>query len=81
MFEFSASHPCVVFVDELEGMAAERTTPHEVGEMKRVTGTLLTRIETMPWQTLIVGATNHGEMLDRAAWRRFEVVLTLNPPS
>jgi SpoVK/Ycf46/Vps4 family AAA+-type ATPase len=26
-------------------------------------------------------ATNHGELLDRAAWRRFQLRLTLDPPS
>ena len=31
--------------------------------------------------TVVVAATNHAELLDRAAWRRFQVRLLLNPPT
>lgn len=30
---------------------------------------------------IFVGATNHGELLDRAAWRRFQVRVELERPS
>ena len=30
---------------------------------------------------MLVGATNHGELLDRAAWRRFQIRAELEPPS
>ena len=30
---------------------------------------------------MVVAATNHAELLDRAAWRRFQVRLALDPPT
>lgn len=30
---------------------------------------------------ILVGATNHDELLDRAAWRRFQIRAELNPPT
>ena len=30
---------------------------------------------------ILVGATNHDELLDRAAWRRFQIRTELNPPT
>ena len=81
VFQFTETHPCVLFVDELEGIGAERDDRNEVGDVRRLTGSFLSRIETVPWHTLIVGATNHPGMLDQAAWRRFEVMLQLDAPS
>ena len=33
-----------------------------------------------PSHTIVVCATNHPELLDRAVWRRFELKLEINPP-
>ena len=80
IFELAESHPCVLLMDEVETISAERGSAHDAAEMRRVTATLLIRMEETPWTTMVVGATNHPELLDRAAWRRFEVRLELNAP-
>lgn len=80
-FDFARSRRCVLFLDELDTIAKERSDEHETGEIKRVVSTLLLQIDRLPAHVILVGATNHGELLDRAAWRRFQVRTQLAPPS
>lgn len=80
-FEFARTRRCVLFFDELDTIAKERSDEHETGEIKRVVSTLLLQIDRIPAHVILVGATNHGELLDRAAWRRFQIRAELRPPS
>lgn len=80
-FEFARTRRCVLFFDELDTIAKERADEHETGEIKRVVSTLLLQIDRLPAHVVLVGATNHSELLDRAAWRRFQVRAELGPPS
>jgi len=80
-FEFARTRRCVLFFDELDTIAKERSDEHETGEIKRVVSTLLLQIDRLPAHVIFVGATNHGELLDRAAWRRFQVRVELDRPS
>ena len=43
--------------------------------------TLLLQIDHLPAHVILVGATNHGELLDRAAWRRFQIRVELGTPT
>lgn len=81
VFEFARTRRCVLFFDELDTTAKERSDEHETGEIKRVVSTLLLQIDRLPPHVLLVGATNHSELLDRAAWRRFQIRAELEPPS
>lgn len=80
-FEFARTRRCVLFFDEFDTIAKERADPHETGEIKRVVSTLLLQIDRLPPHVVIICSTNHSELLDRAAWRRFQLRLELNPPS
>lgn len=80
-FEFARTRRCVLFFDELDTIAKERSDEHETGEIKRVVSTLLLQIDRLPAHVIFVGATNHSELLDRAAWRRFQVRAELDSPS
>jgi len=42
-----------------------------------VVSSLLMQIDTLPSHVVVIGATNHAELLDRAVWRRFQVRMTL----
>lgn len=81
MFDFVRTEPCVLFFDEFDALGKERGDLHETGEIKRVVTTLLMQLDDLPSYCVLVGATNHPELLDRAAWRRFEIKLELGKPS
>src|ERR1700733_10852105 len=59
----------------------ERSDTHETGEIKRVVSSLLLQIDSLPSHVVVVTATNHPELLDRAVWRRFQLRLELPRPS
>jgi SpoVK/Ycf46/Vps4 family AAA+-type ATPase len=81
VFEFARTRRCLLFFDEFDTIAKERADAHETGEIKRVVSTLLLQIDRLPSHVVVVCATNHSELLDRAAWRRFQVRLALDAPT
>jgi AAA+ superfamily predicted ATPase len=81
VFEFVRTRRCVLFFDEFDTLAKERADTHETGEIKRVVSTLLLQIDRLPAHVIVVCSTNHPELLDRAAWRRFQLRLELDAPS
>ena len=80
VFDYARQRACVLFLDEFDTVGKERGDIHETGEIKRVVSTLLLQMDQLPAHVVIVTATNHAELLDRAVWRRFEVRLHLPPP-
>lgn len=81
VFDYARTIPCVLFFDEFDAIGKERGDVHETGEIKRVVTALLMQIDDLPSYTVIVAASNHAELLDRATWRRFQLRLTLPPPT
>ena len=81
IFDYARTTPCVLFFDEFDAIGKERGDIHETGEIKRVVTSLLMQIDELPSYTVVVAATNHPELLDRAAWRRFQVRLRLPLPT
>ena len=79
--DYAKTTPCVLFFDEFDAIGKERGDIHETGEIKRVVSTLLMQIDELPGCTLVAAATNHPELLDRAAWRRFQVRVQLKLPN
>lgn len=81
LFAEVRTHSCVLFFDEFDVVGKERGDEHETGEIKRVVSSLLLQIDALPSHVVVVTATNHPELLDRAVWRRFEIRLHLPPPT
>ncbi len=81
LFEFARNHPCVLFFDEFETLGKERGDVHETGEIKRVVSSLLLQIDDLPDHVIAIAATNHDSLLDKAAWRRFQVRIELPGPT
>ena len=80
MFNFIKTQQCVLFFDEFDAIGKERGDQHETGEIKRVVSSLLLQIDKLPSYVIVVAATNHSELLDKAVWRRFQVKLTIDKP-
>ena len=81
LFDYVKTQPCVLFFDEFDAIGKERGDIHETGEIKRVVTTLLLNIDALPSYCVLIGATNHPELLDKATWRRFELRLKLGKPT
>ncbi len=71
----------ILFLDELDSIAKRRDDSQEVGELKRLVTALLQEIDDWPAGRLLLAATNHAELLDRAVWRRFELHLEFPLPN
>ena len=81
VFEYARTIPCVLFFDEFDAVGKERGDTHETGEIKRVVASLLMQMDDLPSSTVVVAASNHPELLDRATWRRFQIRVTLRAPT
>jgi len=77
LFSAVRIRPCVLFFDEFDAIANERGDTHETGEIKRVVSSLLLQVDRLPSHVIVVTATNHAELLDRAVWRRMQIRLSL----
>lgn len=81
VLEYAKSVPSVLLLDEFDSIAKKRDDEGDVGELKRLVTVLLQEVDDWPATSLLIAATNHGELLDPAAWRRFDDVLEFDPPS
>jgi SpoVK/Ycf46/Vps4 family AAA+-type ATPase len=81
LIEHACTRKCVLFFDEFETLGKERGDIHETGEIKRVVSSLLLQIDLLPSHVVVIGATNHAELLDRGVWRRFQIRLLLPQPT
>lgn len=81
LFDHAAERPCVLFLDEFDALAKARDDAHELGELKRVVVSLLQNIDSLPFQTVLLAATNHEQLLDSAVWRRFNYRLEVHLPN
>lgn len=81
LLDYARTRRCVLFFDEFETLGKERGDTHETGEIKRAVSSLLLELDNLPDYVVVVAASNHPELLDRAVWRRFQVRLELPPPT
>ena len=74
--------PCILFIDEFDFMAKTRSSD-ENAALKRAVNSLLKAIDEISLvkhEVLLIGATNHPQLLDSAAWRRFDDILDFPLP-
>lgn len=70
----------IYFFDEFDAIGGSRNLGNDVGEIRRILNTFLQFIENSRSDSLIVAATNHSDLLDRALFRRFDDVLMYDLP-
>lgn len=80
IFDLIRNEPGVYLFDEFDAIGGDRSLDNDVGEMRRVLNALLQFIELDASDSMIVGATNKPELLDRALFRRFDDVLLYDLP-
>ena len=65
-------------MDEFDAIAKARDDQYELGELKRVINSLLQNIDQFAKNNILIAATNHQELLDKAIWRRFNTVIKID---
>ena len=80
VFESLKTTRGVYLFDEFDSLGLQRGSQHDVAEMRRTLNMFLQLIEQDASESLIVAATNHGESLDTALFRRFDDVIRYEAP-
>lgn len=80
IFEAIQSTRGVYLFDEFDALGGERGLSNDVGEIRRVLNSFLQFLEQDQSDSLILGATNHVEILDRALFRRLDAVIEYPMP-
>lgn len=80
IFDYASSRPCILLLDEFDAIGKARDDQHELGELKRVINSLLQNIDEFANGNILIAATNHHELLDKAIWRRFNFIVEVGKP-
>lgn len=80
IFEATQQARGVYFFDEFDAIGSQRGLTNDVGEVRRILNSFLQMIEQDQSHSLILGATNHPEILDNALFRRFDDLLHYELP-
>jgi SpoVK/Ycf46/Vps4 family AAA+-type ATPase len=81
VFDAIGRTPGVYLFDEFDAIGGRRDTDRDIGEIRRVLNSFLQFLEQDESRSLIIAATNHPELLDRALFRRFDDAITFSPPT
>lgn len=81
VFDQICSTRGVYLFDEFDAIGGRRSADNDVGEMRRVLNSFLQFLEEPnSTDSVVVAATNHPELLDRALFRRFDDILEYTLP-
>ncbi|WP_290524260.1 ATP-binding protein [Alcanivorax sp.] len=80
IFESTLHARGVYFFDEFDAIGSQRGLANDVGEVRRILNSFLQMIEQDDSHSLIIGATNHPDILDNALFRRFDDLLHYELP-
>lgn len=72
VFETLSQTRGVYLFDEFDSIGSARNLSNDVGEIRRVVNSFLQMVEQDQSDSLIIAATNHVGILDRALFRRFD---------
>lgn len=81
IMDYAESGPCLLFLDEFDGLAIDRAATGDVTEMRRVTNQLLISLDKLPHYCVFVAATNSENLIDKAILRRFDFSLNIQAPT
>ncbi|PZQ89920.1 MAG: AAA family ATPase [Leifsonia xyli] len=79
VFESVAARRAVYLFDEFDALGSDRAG-NDVGEARRILNSFLVFLEHASPESVVIAATNHRSILDRALFRRFDAVFTYDVP-
>ena len=74
IFETADAQRGVYLFDEFDALGGDRAG-NDVGEARRILNSFLVFLENSSSESLVIAATNHRSILDKALFRRFDMVL------
>lgn len=81
IFDKAIRDKAVLFLDEFDQIAKARgNDDKDVGEMRRLVNTLIQLIDYFPDTALLICATNHLDIIDKALIRRFQLTIEFEMP-
>jgi AAA+ superfamily predicted ATPase len=81
VFDAMALTRGVYLFDELDAIGGRRDADNDIGEARRMLNSFLQFMEEDHGESLLIATTNHPELLDKALFRRFHIILTYDVPS
>ena len=81
VFDAIAQTRAVYLFDEFDSIGSERGMSNDVGEIRRVVNSFLQMVEQDSSDSVIIAATNHPRILDRAIFRRFDDIVEYALPN
>ena len=82
VFDKAAREKAVLFLDEFDQIGKERETDDkDVGELRRLVNSIIQLIDYYPKNALLICATNHVELIDKALLRRFQLRVNFEMPN
>ena len=81
LFRFVSENPSVLLFDEIDALGKQRGNPLDVGELDRIVIALMQELEFLSARGLVIATSNLPDNLDRALWRRFDLVLRFPIPN
>ncbi len=82
VFDKAEKDKAVLFLDEFDQIGkARENDDKDVGEMRRLVNTLIQLIDYFPEKALLICATNHVEIIDKALLRRFQLSVKFELPT
>lgn len=80
IFDHIKQTRAVYLFDEFDAIGTQRSAQNDVGEIRRVLNSFLLFVEQDASESIIVAATNHPELLDKALYRRFDDIIQFEKP-
>src|SRR5882724_1953901 len=81
VFDAIAQTRAVYLFDEFDSIGSERGMTNDVGEIRRIVNSFLQMVEQDASDSVIIAATNHPAILDRALFRRFDDIIEYSLPT
>lgn len=79
LFDAISQQRAVFLFDEFDALGGDRAG-NDVGEARRILNSFLVFLEEASAESIVVAATNHRGLLDRALFRRFDMVISYELP-
>ncbi|WP_404419001.1 AAA family ATPase [Marinospirillum sp.] len=80
IFDHIQQTRAVYLFDEFDAIGTQRGATNDVGEIRRVLNSFLLFVEQDASESIILAATNHPELLDKALYRRFDDIIQFQKP-